>query len=181
MSIRSSGMSQQKVAGKDPDFHRRDLWDAIEGGAYPEYELGLQLLAEEDKDKVPFDILDATKIWPEDVIPVQRVGELTLNRNPNDFFAETEQVAFHPGHLVSGIDVSDDPLLQGRLFPIWTPNSIVSARRISRSCRLTSRPPPSIIFSRTVSSGSATGPAKRTMNPTLSAEHCKEAEPKQNG
>lgn len=105
-----------KIAGKDPDFHRRDLWDAIEAGAYPEFELGLQLLAEEDKDKVQFDILDATKIWPEDVIPVQRVGKLTLNRNPDNFFAETEQVAFHPGHLVSGIDVSDDPLLQGRLF-----------------------------------------------------------------
>lgn len=106
----------QALAGKDPDFHRRDLWDAIESGAFPEYELALQLLTEEDKDKVPFDILDPTKIWPEDLVPLQRVGKLTLNRNPDNFFAETEEVAFHPGHLVSGIDVSDDPLLQGRLF-----------------------------------------------------------------
>ena len=106
----------QKINGKDPDFHRRDLWEAIEMGAYPEYELGVQLLAEEDKDKVEFDILDATKIWPEDVVPVQRIGKLTLNRNPDNFFAETEQAAFHPGHVVPGIDFSDDPLLQGRLF-----------------------------------------------------------------
>ncbi|MCC2641762.1 MAG: katE [Nitrospira sp.] len=106
----------QKLAGKDPDFHRRDLWEAIENGAFPEYELALQLLPEEEKDKAPFDILDPTKIWPEDLIPLQRVGKLVLNRNPDNFFAETEEVAYHPGHLVSGIDVSDDPLLQGRLF-----------------------------------------------------------------
>jgi catalase len=106
----------QKLAGKDPDFHRRDLWESIESKAYPEYELALQLLPEEEADKAPFDILDPTKIWPEDQFPLQRVGKLTLNRNPDNFFAETEEVAFHPGHLVPGIDVSDDPLLQGRLF-----------------------------------------------------------------
>lgn len=106
----------QKLAGKDPDFHRRDLWEAIENKAFPEYELALQLVSEEEADKVPFDILDATKIWPEDQFPLQRVGKLTLDRNPDNFFAETEEVAFHPGHLVSGIDVTDDPLLQGRLF-----------------------------------------------------------------
>ena len=106
----------QKLTGVDPDFHRRDLWEAIEKGAFPEYELALQLLPEEDKDKAPFDILDPTKLWPEDQFPLQRVGKLTLNRNPDNFFAETEEVAFHPGHVVSGIDVSDDPLLQGRLF-----------------------------------------------------------------
>ena len=106
----------QKLAGKDPDFNRRDLWDAIENKAYPEYELALQLIPEEDANKAPFDILDATKIWPEDQFPLQRVGKLTLNRNPGNFFAETEEVAFHPGHLVPGIDLSDDPLLQGRLF-----------------------------------------------------------------
>jgi len=105
-----------KLAGKDPDFHRRDLWEAIENKAYPEYELALQLVPEEEADKAPFDILDATKIWPEDQVPLQRVGKLTLDRNPDNFFAETEEVAFHPGHLVPGIDVSDDPLLQGRLF-----------------------------------------------------------------
>jgi len=106
----------QKLAGKDPDFHRRDLWEAIENKAYPEYELALQLIAEEDVAKAPFDILDATKIWPEDLFPLQRVGKLTLDRNPANFFAETEEVAYHPGHLVPGIDVTDDPLLQGRLF-----------------------------------------------------------------
>ncbi len=106
----------QQLMGKDPDFHRRDLWEAIENKAFPEYELALQLVSEEDAEKLPFDLLDATKILPEDQFPLQRVGKLTLNRNPDNFFAETEESAFHPGHLVPGIDVSDDPLLQGRLF-----------------------------------------------------------------
>jgi len=106
----------QQLAGKEPDFHRRDLWDAIDSKAYPEYELALQLVPEEDGDKLGFDLLDPTKLWPEDQIPLQRVGKLTLNRNPDNFFAETEQIAFHPGHVVPGIDMSDDPLLQGRLF-----------------------------------------------------------------
>jgi catalase len=106
----------QKISGQDPDFHRRDLWEAIESGAYPEWELGLQVIDEEDEHKFDFDLLDATKIIPEELVPVQRVGRLTLNRNPENFFAETEQVAFHPGHLVPGIDFTDDPLLQGRLF-----------------------------------------------------------------
>lgn len=106
----------QTIAGKDPDFNRRDLWESIEKGIYPEYELGVQILEEDQLDRVEFDILDATKIWPEEDVPVKLIGKMTLNRNPDNFFAETEQVAFHPGHLVSGIDVSDDPLLQGRLF-----------------------------------------------------------------
>lgn len=106
----------QQLAGKDPDFNRRDLWEAIENKAYPEYELALQLLPEVEADKAPFDVLDPTKIWPEDQFPLQRVGKLTLNRNPDNFFTETEEVAFHPGNLIPGIDVSDDPLLQGRLF-----------------------------------------------------------------
>jgi catalase len=106
----------QQLAGKDPDYHRRDLWEAIQAGDYPEYELGVQLLEEEDEFKFPFDILDATKIWPEELVPVRRIGKMTLNRNPENFFAETEQVAFHVGHLVPGIDVTNDPLLQGRLF-----------------------------------------------------------------
>ncbi|MFD2703473.1 catalase [Paenibacillus shunpengii] len=106
----------QKVAGKDPDFHRRDLWDAIETGNYPEYELGLQIIKEEDEFSFDFDILDPTKIWPEEIVPVRRVGKMTLNRNTDNFFAETEQIAFHPGHVVPGIDFSNDPLLQGRLF-----------------------------------------------------------------
>jgi catalase len=106
----------QTMAGKDSDWLRRDLWEAIEMGDYPEYELGVQILEESDEFAFPFDILDATKIWPEEQVPVRRIGKMTLNRNPDNFFAETEQAAFHPGHLVSGIDVTDDPLLQGRLF-----------------------------------------------------------------
>ncbi|TKB58067.1 MAG: catalase [Nitrospira sp.] len=106
----------QKISGKDPDFHRRDLWDAIEHGAYPEWEFGIQVVEEKDEQKFGFDLLDPTKLIPEELVPVQRVGKMILNRNPDNFFSETEQVAFHPGHLVSGIDFSNDPLLQGRLF-----------------------------------------------------------------
>jgi len=106
----------QKISGKDPDYHRRDLYEAIEGGDYPEYELGVQIVAEKDEHSFPFDLLDATKIIPENIVPVQKIGRLALNRNPDNFFAETEQVAFHPGHVVPGIDFTNDPLLQGRLF-----------------------------------------------------------------
>ncbi|MEO8457169.1 MAG: catalase [Chloroflexota bacterium] len=106
----------QKISGKDPDFHRRDLWEAIEGGDFPEYELGLQIVEEKDEFAFGFDLLDPTKIIPEELVPVQRVGKLTLNRNPDNFFAETEQVAFHVGNVVPGIDFTNDPLLQGRLF-----------------------------------------------------------------
>lgn len=105
-----------KLAGKDPDYHRRDLWEAIEKGIYPEFELGFQIMREEEEFDFDFDILDVTKIWPEELIPVRRIGKMTLNRNPDNFFMETEQVAFHPGNLVPGIDFSNDPLLQGRLF-----------------------------------------------------------------
>ncbi len=106
----------QKISGKDPDFHRRDLWEAIETGSYPEWELGIQVVEEKDEHKFDFDLLDATKIIPEEIVPVQRVGKLTLDRNPDNFFAETEQIAFHLGNIVPGIDFTDDPLLQGRLF-----------------------------------------------------------------
>jgi len=106
----------QNISGKDPDFHRRDLWDAIANGDYPEWELGLQIVPEADEHTFEFDLLDPTKIIPEEVVPVIRVGKLTLNRNPDNFFAETEQVAFHVGHVVPGIDFTNDPLLQGRLF-----------------------------------------------------------------
>jgi catalase len=106
----------QKLAGKDPDFNRRDLWESIEKGNYPEFELGVQMIEEEDELKFDFDLLDATKIWPEELVPVRRIGKMTLNRNPENFFAETEQIAFHPGHVVPGIDFTNDPLLQGRLF-----------------------------------------------------------------
>lgn len=106
----------QNISGKDPDFHRRDLWESIEAGNFPEWELGLQIIPEADEFKYSFDLLDPTKLIPEELIPVMRVGKMTLNRNPDNFFAETEQVAFHPGHVVPGIDFSNDPLLQGRLF-----------------------------------------------------------------
>ncbi|WP_130492911.1 catalase [Motilibacter rhizosphaerae] len=117
LSVRSLVWDEaQKLAGVDPDFHRRDLADAINAGAYPQWDLGVQLLAEKDTGKVGFDVLDATKLWPEETVPVQLVGTMTLNRNPQNYFTETEQVAFHTGHVVPGIDFSDDPLLQGRNF-----------------------------------------------------------------
>ncbi|MDB5750947.1 MAG: katE [Ramlibacter sp.] len=106
----------QKIAGKDPDYHRRDLWEAIDRGEFPEWELGLQLIDEERAAKLGFDLLDPTKLVPEEVVPVTVVGRLVLNRNVDNVFSETEQVAFHPGHIVPGIDFTNDPLLQGRLF-----------------------------------------------------------------
>jgi catalase len=106
----------QKISGKDPDFHRRDLWESIEEGNFPEWELGVQIVEEKDEHAFEFDLLDPTKIIPEEIVPVRRIGKLTLNRNPENFFAETEQVAFHTGNIVPGIDFTNDPLLQGRLF-----------------------------------------------------------------
>jgi catalase len=106
----------QKISGKNSDFHRQDLWEAIEAGAFPEWEFGVQIVPEEDEHKYPFDLLDPTKLIPEELVPVMKIGKMTLNRNVDNFFAETEQVAFHPGHLVPGIDFTNDPLLQGRLF-----------------------------------------------------------------
>ncbi len=106
----------QKIAGKDADFQRRDLWESIEHGNFVEYELGVQMIPEDKEFMFNFDILDATKLWPEEIVPVQKIGKLTLNRNVTNVFAETEQVAFHPGNVVPGIDFTNDPLLQGRLF-----------------------------------------------------------------
>src|SRR6186713_1155434 len=104
-----------KISGADPDFHRRDLWEAIEGGAYPEWELGLQIFTEEQAEKFSFDVLDPTKIVPEELVPVRTVGRMVLNRNPDNFFAETEQVAFCAAHIVPGLDFTNDPLLAGRI------------------------------------------------------------------
>ncbi|AIR96473.1 catalase [Streptomyces glaucescens] len=107
----------QITSGVDPDFHRRDLADAIEAGAYPQWELGIQTFPDTPEQTFEgIDLLDPTNIVPEELAPVQPIGLLTLNRNPSNFFAETEQVAFHVGHLVPGIDITDDPLLAGRLF-----------------------------------------------------------------
>ena len=104
-----------KISGADPDFHRRDLWEAIEAGAYPEWELNFQIITEKQAEAFSFDILDATKIVPEELVPLTPVGRMVLNRNPDNFFAETEQVAFCTAHVVPGIDFSNDPLLAGRI------------------------------------------------------------------
>ena len=103
-----------KINGADPDFHRRDLWEAIEAGAFPEWELGLQVFSEAQAEKFSFDVLDATKLIPEELVQVRKVGRMVLNRNPDNFFAETEQVAFGTMNMIPGIDTSNDPLLQGR-------------------------------------------------------------------
>jgi catalase len=104
-----------KISGADPDYHRRDLWERIESGAYPEYELSLQVFTEEQAEQFTFDILDATKIIPEELVPLRPVGRMVLNRNPDNFFAETEQVAYCTAHVIPGIDFSNDPLLAGRI------------------------------------------------------------------
>jgi len=105
-----------KIAGADPDFHRRDLFEAIERGDYPEWELAVQLFTEDQAAAFPFDPLDATKLVPEELVPLTVIGKLVLDRWPDNFFAETEQVAFCPANVVPGIDFTNDPLLQGRLF-----------------------------------------------------------------
>src|SRR6202521_3610008 len=105
-----------KLQAADNDYHRRDLHESIVSGAYPEWELGLQMFDQEFADAQPYDVLDATKLIPEEVVPVRLVGRMVLDRNPDNFFAETEQVAFCPANIVPGVDFSNDPLLQGRLF-----------------------------------------------------------------
>jgi catalase len=104
-----------KICGADPDFHRRDLWEAIEAGAFPEWELSFQMFSEKQAEAFSFDVLDATKLVPEELVPLTPVGKMVLNRNPDNFFAETEQVAFCAAHIVPGIDFSNDPLLAGRI------------------------------------------------------------------
>ena len=105
-----------KISGADQDFHRRDMFEAIEAGNFPEWEFAVQLFTQEEADKFPFDHLDATKLIPEELVPLKVIGRMVLDRWPNNFFAETEQVAYCPSHVVPGIDFSNDPLLQGRLF-----------------------------------------------------------------
>ena len=104
-----------KISGADPDFHRRDLWERIEAGAFPQYDLAVQVFSEEQAETFSFDILDATKIVPEELVPLRVVGRMTLNRNPDNFFAETEQVAYCTAHVIPGIDFTNDPLLAGRI------------------------------------------------------------------
>jgi catalase len=105
-----------KICGADQDFHRRDMFDAIAAGHFPEWEFAVQLFTQETADRFPFDHLDATKLIPEELVPLQVIGRMVLDRWPNNFFADTEQVAYCPGNVVPGIDFSNDPLLQGRLF-----------------------------------------------------------------
>src|SRR5471032_3255067 len=105
-----------KISGADQDFHRRDMFDAIQTGNFPEWEFAVQLFTQEEADRFPVDHLDATKLIPEELVPLQVIGRMVLDRWPNNFFAETEQVAYCPSHVVPGIDFSNDPLLQGRLF-----------------------------------------------------------------
>jgi catalase len=105
-----------KIAGQDPDFHRKDLWQAIENGAYPKWKFGIQVIPESQEHDFEFDILDATKVWPEELVPIRYIGQLELNRNPDEYFTQTEQVAFCTSHVVPGIGFSNDPLLQGRNF-----------------------------------------------------------------
>ena len=104
-----------KISGADSDFHRRDLWEAIEAGAFPEWELSFQMFSEKQAESFSFDVLDATKLVPEELVPLTPVGKMVLDRNPDNFFAETEQVAFCTAHLVPGLDFSNDPLLAGRI------------------------------------------------------------------
>ena len=104
-----------KIAGADPDYHRRDMWDAVSSGAFPEWEFAVQIFTQEEADRFPFDHLDPTKLIPEELVPLKVIGRMVLDRMPDNFFAETEQVAFCPSHVVPGIDFSNDPLLQGRL------------------------------------------------------------------
>ena len=105
-----------KINGADPDFHRRDLFEAIAAGDFPEWDFGVQLFDEKQAASFDFDVLDATKLVPEELVPLQIIGRMVLDRNPDNFFAETEQIAFCPANVVPGIDFSNDPLLQGRLF-----------------------------------------------------------------
>ncbi|EAW13378.1 spore-specific catalase CatA [Aspergillus clavatus NRRL 1] len=105
-----------KICGQDPDFHRKDLMDAIDAGHFPKWKFGIQAIPEEKQHDFEFDILDATKIWPEELVPIEYIGEMELNRNIDEFFTQTEQVAFCTSHIVPGVDFSDDPLLQGRNF-----------------------------------------------------------------
>lgn len=109
----------QKLTGRDPDFHRRELWEAIEAGDFPEYELGFQLIPEEDEFKFDFDLLDPTKLIPEELVPVQRVGKMVLNRNPDNFFAENEQAAFHPRAYRAGTGLHQRSAVAGTFVLLY--------------------------------------------------------------
>ena len=133
-----------KINGADPDFHRKDLWMAIENGDFPEWELSVQAFDQEKADSFDFDILDASKLIPEELVPLTPLGKMVLNRNVAEFFAETEQVAFCPSHMVPGVDLTNDPLLQGRLFSYLDTQLSRLGAPTSRSYRSTRPSAPSI-------------------------------------
>ena len=137
-----------KINGADPDFHRRDLWDAIGSGEFPEWELGLQIFDEAFAERFPFDVLDSTKIIPEEDVPVRRVGRLVLDRRVENFFAETEQVPSAPRTSCAASISPTTPCCRGAISPTWIPSSRGSARRTSRSCRSTPPSAPSTTSSR---------------------------------
>lgn len=139
------------MTGRDPDFHRKDLWQSIEAGDYPEFELGLQLIPEEDADKFDFDILDATKLIPEALVPVEIVGKMVLDRNPDNFFAETEQVAFCPANIVPGIDFPTTRCFRAASFPTATPSGTAWAEPTLRKSPSTAPSAPSTITRGTAS------------------------------
>ena len=153
-----------KISGADPDFHRRDLWEAIEAGAYPEWEFGMQIFTEEQAETFSFDVLDATKIVPEELVPVTPVGKMVLNRNPDNFFAETEQVAFCVAHIVPGLDFSNDPLLAAASIPMWTPRFRGSAGRTFTRSRSTLRSRRFTTISATACTGRRSIAAALSMN-----------------
>lgn len=158
-----------KLVGADFDFHRRDLWNAIAAGDFPEFELSVQAFDQKTADGFGFDILDPTKLIPEEIVPLRKIGKMTLDRNPDNFFAETEQVAFCTQNVPPGIDFSNDPLLQGRNFSCWEPRSSVWADRTSPTSRSTRRNVPWPISSRMVTWPCATLSAGRTTSPTAGA------------
>ena len=166
-----------KISGADSDFHRRDLWEAIEAGAYPEWELGLQIFTEEQAEGFTFDVLDATKIVPEELVPIVPVGRMVLNRNPDNFFAETEQVAFCVAHVVPGIDFSNDPLLAGRIHSYvdtqisrWAVRTSTRFRSMRRSRRCTTTSATGCIGRRSIAAGCPTSPI-----PWVAAVHSRPA------
>ena len=158
-----------KISGADSDFHRRDLWEAIEAGAYPEWELGIQVFSEQDAERFTFDVLDATKLIPEELVPVRPVGRMVLNRNPDNFFAETEQVAFCAAHIVPASTSATIPCLPAASTRTWTPRSRGWAARTSTRSRSTRRWPRSTTTSATACTGRRSPAVAWRTSPTRSA------------
>lgn len=157
----------QKLTGRDPDFHRRDLWEAIEAGDFPEYELGLQLIAEEDEFKFDFDLLDPTKLIPEELVPVQRVGKMVLNRNPDNFLLKTNRLHFIRDILFPALILLTTRCYRAACSLIPTRKLVAWADQTSTKFRLTAQPAPITTFSAMVCTGWISTPIRQTMNRTL--------------